>query len=66
MSSIIAFVKRNPARVYALTVAGIGLLAAFGLSMTGVQVAAIEGFVALVLGESTRTLVDPHEPPSKK
>lgn len=59
MSNLIAFVKRNPARVYSGIVAGIALACSFGLSWSAQQVGAVTAFVALILGEPVRRSVKP-------
>lgn len=62
MSSIFS---REPVLTLAVVQATLGLLAAFGLNMTGEQVGAIMAFTAAILGWVARRSVSPvvPEPP---
>lgn len=59
MNGLIAFVKRNPARVSHGIIAAVGLLTAFGLNLSADQVGAITSFTAIVLSEPVRRSVTP-------
>lgn len=61
MGKIADYLKREPVRayLYAVLVAGVAVLAAFGVALTGAQLAAIVGFAGVVLnvGERLRNTV---------
>ena len=56
MGKIVDYLKREPVRVYIYTVlaSAAGLVAAFGIVLTGAQVAALLGFAAVVLAVGGR------------
>ena len=63
MRAILAFVKREPVRVFAIFQAAVVVAVAFGLSLSVEQTAALLGFAAVVLGvgEGVRSRVTPVE-----
>lgn len=53
---------REPAAFLSLVSAGIALVSAYGLDLTGEQVGATMGFTAVVVGFITRSKVTPVNP----
>lgn len=61
MSKVIAFVKREPVRVYSALLALLAVGGAFGLDLTAEQTGAIAALAAVILGigEGVRSQVTP-------
>lgn len=59
MSSIIAFLKKEPAAITSIVAAIIALAVSFGLSLSSDQVGAITAIATLLAGFITRASVTP-------
>lgn len=53
------FFGRNPVLIYLLAQSGLGLIAAFGFSLSGEQVAAVMAFVNIAIALVANTMVIP-------
>lgn len=59
MSSIVAFLKKEPAAITSIVAAIIALAVSFGLSLSNDQVGAITAIASLLAGFITRATVTP-------
>lgn len=68
VAAIITAIRRNPVRARMIVLAGVAVLASFGLELTAEQVGTLTAFLALVFGEDIRrqvTPVPPDDPPDQ-